>query len=43
MILEKSADDKLEDLKVLNHSPDLLNNVKIDLLLLMKHDLFYNI
>ena len=35
---------KLEDLTVLNRSPDLLNNVKIgqdQLRLIMKHILFY--
>ena len=38
--------DKLEDLKVLRHSPDLFNNVKIgqgQLQLIMKHILFYHI
>ena len=37
---------KLEDLKVLKRSPDLLNNVKIgqgQLWLIMKHNLFYHI
>ena len=37
---------KLEDLKVLRHSPDLLNNVKIGQgqpQLIMKHILFYHI
>ena len=37
---------KLEALKVLRRSPDLLNNVKIgqgQLQLIMKHILFYNI
>ena len=37
---------KLEDLKVLRRSPDLLNNVKIgqgQLQLIMKHILFYHI
>ena len=37
---------KLEDLKVLKRSPDLLNNVKIgqgQLWLIMKHILFYHI
>ena len=36
---------KLEDLKVLKHSPDLLNNVEIglgQLRLIMKHILFYH-
>ena len=35
---------RLEDLKVLRHSPDLLNNVKVgqgQLQLIMKHILFY--
>ena len=38
--------DKLEDLKVLRRSPDLLNNVKIDqgqLQLIMEQILFYHI
>ena len=38
--------NKLEDLKVLRRSPDLLNNFKTgqgQLQLLMKHILFYNI
>ena len=38
--------DKLEDLKVLRHSPDLLNNVKIgqgQLQLIMEQILFYHI
>ena len=37
---------KLEDLKVLRHSPDLLNNVKIgqgELQLIMENFLFYHI
>ena len=37
---------KQEDLKVLRHSPDLFNNVKIgqgQLRLLIKHILFYHI
>ena len=37
---------KLEDLKVLRRSPDLLNNVKIgqdQLQLIIKHILFYHI
>ena len=40
------ASMKLEDLKVLRHSPDLLNNVKIGqghLQLIMKQILFYHI
>ena len=40
---KKSADDKLEDLKVLRRSPDLHNNVKIgqgQLQLLMEQILF---
>ena len=38
--------NKLEDLKVLKRSPDLLNNVKIgqdQLRLIMKHILFYGV
>ena len=38
--------DKLEDLKVLKRSPDLLNNIKIgfgQLQLIMKYILFYHI
>ena len=38
--------EKLEDLKVLRRSPDLLNNVKIgqdQLQLIIKHILFYHI
>ena len=41
--LKSPADDKLEDLKVLRRSPDLLNNVKIgqgQLQLIMEHILF---
>ena len=40
------SDDKLEDLKVLRRSPDLLNNCKTgqgQLQLIMKHILFYHI
>ena len=40
---KKLADDKLEDLKVLRRSPDLLNNVKIgqgQLQLIMEQILF---
>ena len=43
---KKSADYKLEDLKVLRRSPDLLNNFKTgqgQLQLIMKHILLYNI
>ena len=46
LILKKSADNKLEDLKVPRRSPDLLNNVKIGqghLQLIMKQILFYHI
>ena len=45
--LKKFFDNiKLEDLKVLKHSPDLLNNVKIglgQLWLIMKHTVFNQI
>ena len=41
---KKKVKEKLEDLTVPKHSPDLLNNVKIgqdQLQLIMKHILFY--
>ena len=41
-----SKNSKLEDLKVLRRSPDLLNNVKIgqsQLQLIIEHILFYHI
>ena len=43
---KKSADNKLEDLKVLRRSPDLFNYVEIgqgQLQLIIKHILFYHI
>ena len=43
ILKKKTADDKLEDLKVLRRSPDLLNNVKIgqgQLQLIMEQILF---
>ena len=46
VILKKNQITKLEDLKVLRRSPDLLNNVKIgqgQLQLIMEQILFYHI
>ena len=46
MMEQLSTIDKLEDLKVLRRSPDLLNNVKIgqgQLQLIMEQILFYHI